>query len=421
VDQSWYSGGAWARPVFDCGGAASGGCAVPNVMIHLAGNYITLDNIEFKGTYLPTGGGDIGMVKPAGIGVEVKNCYFHGWQHGTGVSANTFIITTDTSGGASAVANTSIHDNVIDGYDSYLAGYRDGYGIQNGASAYNNVVRYVFNGINGNFDDIHSNLIEHVDYFAASGLHCNGIYHKGPLNLTTITMHNNVIRDSAASGCVGWYVQGNSICPTCTTYFYDNLVYNFPNAGEPFVSFPGDSGTSGGTFYAYNDTLQVGSAHCIGNGLSTVTGAAHYANFHCINSNGSSGGVCISGGSGLTCTDDAPGHSRLETLTSANTNGYCEPGVGGCTATYPFAPSSGSSPTAALGANESSLVPTFGSAFGYDTSLAVSYDAVNHKVIVPARTALSRPTNPTNWAAGAYQYDGQNALTPPSALRAAAH
>jgi hypothetical protein len=408
VDQTWFTGASWSRPIFSCDGVAcSDSISGQWAQFWVYGTYVTIDNIEFTGTFM--GSSDAHDVKHIALnqaGDEVKNCYFHGWTKVAGTGNDIYGITVYTGGGGSQVANTSIHDNVIDGLDSFKAGSRTGYGIANGQSVYNNYLRYVFNGINGLMDTVHDNVVEHVDFHADSGLHCNGIYHKGPLSSTTkITMYNNVIRDGSASGCVAWYVQGDAQCPTCTTYLYNNVFYNFPNSSIPSINFAGDPGAQGGTMYQYNNTV-VGNGYCTGGEADPTHGATHYSNYHCM----ADTGLCDTV-SGTVCQDDNPGHTRYETVSSGIANGYCEPGVGGCTATLPFAPSNGSSPTVGLGANLSSLIATIGPAFGFDTTLGVGYDTVNHKVTIPARSPVARPSSGA-WSAGAYQVSGSQAQAP---------
>lgn len=421
VDQSWYSGSSWARPIFTCGGsAAATGCSNSAggswAQTQVWGTYVTVDNIEFTGLYmLSTGSYPVSAVQLGQPHAELENSYAHGWYRDTGSGGDDVqLFNTYTGGGATQMVGTSIHNNVVDGYDSYLAGVYTGVGVDGGgASIYNNVVRYVFNGLNGPFDSLTGNLIEHIDFSASSGAHCNGIYNKGAVSTPTgMVVANNVIRDSSAPGCVVTYLDAEP-CSTCVTYFYNNVYYNWPGIDFPMVTAGGD-GNNGGTFYYYNDTISTDGPYCVGNGyIGGSMNTAYYANMHCISSN--SGTLSICGGASATCTDNAPGHSRLETLTSANSNGYCEPGVGGCTATWPFAPSSGSSPTVGLGANETSQVSTFGAAFAYDTTLAVGYNSTNHTVIIPGRTSNGRPSS-VAWNAGAYM--NAASLNPPTGLTA---
>jgi hypothetical protein len=442
VDPNWYFGASWTRPIFTCDlqlCANNAGGTYVQIQAWLPG-YLTIDNIEFTGMYTgPTGSGG-GAVALAGPYVELKNSYVHGWKSNTAPGGANFTAIASCYGcGPGQVSGTSIHDNVVDGKDSYDAYCAkgvggswvgcDGQGIFSGASVYNNIVRYVFNGMNGVFDDIHNNLLEHIDFFAANGAHCNGIYHKSYLDTpTNIRMYGNVIRDSTAGGCVAWYILGNGIiCPSCITYFHDNVIYDWANAGNPFVSFPGDchDGTAcqppladGGTLYAYNNTFQITSSSCLGRGSlprqKRVLGQLHYGNNHCITPSGGTESVICDGTGGVTCINDTPGHNRVESLVSANSHKYCKPGIGRCIQTYPFAPATGSSPTVGAGVNVAttnpSLFSAFPSTFGSDAPLAVSYDAVNHKVM-PGRTVVNRPAG--NWSIGAYEYSASMQPTVP--------
>jgi hypothetical protein len=418
VDQTWYTGASWVRPIFTCDSTnCSDNISGQWAMFWVYGSYVTIDNIEFTGLYIGASDGhDAKYIQFNQPGDVIEHCYFHGWTRGSGAGTGNdiYIITGNIGTGGSEIAGSSIHDNVIDGYDSYQAGSRTGLGIYNGASVYNNYVRYVFNGINGMMDVVHDNVVEHVDYQADSGAHCNGIYHKGPLTATTILIYDNVIRDSAAPGCVAWYVQGDAQCPSCVTYFYDNVHYNFPNSSIPSINFAGDPGVQGGTLYEYNNTV-VGNGYCTGGEDTSSKGSTYYANYHCM----ASTGTCYTL-AGTTCSDQSPGHSLYQTPAAGIAAGYCEPGVGGCSATYPFYPPSGSAPTVGLGTNESSLISTIGASFGYDTTLGVSYNQTNHTVSYPARTPVARPTTGA-WDAGAYQISSSQAQAPqpPTNLQAA--
>jgi len=413
VDQTWFTGGSWVRPIFTCGGTAcSSDAGGSHAQFQIFGSYVTLDNIEFTGLkLLSTDSFPVDGVQFAQPGDEVENCYFHGWTRDTGSGGQDVQpIAGYTGGGASQLLGTSVHDDVIDGQDSYNAGTFTGTCIGGGAQfIYQNVCRYAFNGINGLWDQAHDNLVEHIDFDASSGAHCNGIYNKGPIDTTANTMYtfNNVIRDSTAMGCVVDYNSGVE-CPTCKTYLYGNLIYGWPGVDPPYMT-AGADGHNGGTFYFYNDTVETADEpSCVGNGFSGGnTNTSHYANMHCI-SGGTSPSICV--GPGTTCTDDSPGNSLLQTLTAALAAGYCEPGVGGCSATYPYAPSSSGSATVGAGANETSNVATFGTAFGSDTTLAISYNATNHTVSYPYKAAVARPNSA--WNIGAYQFSGSTSPPP---------
>src|SRR4029077_13541337 len=89
---------------------------------------------------------------------------------------------------------------------------------------YNNVIRYVYNGMNGVFNDVHGNLVEH-NYIASSGDHCNMIFVQGVFNGNTLMAYNNVVAHSGCAGSTLW-LMGNSTCSSCTTYAYNNVIFD---------------------------------------------------------------------------------------------------------------------------------------------------------------------------------------------------
>lgn len=78
VDQTWYTGASWTRPIFTGGGSAM---SSNNVFLRINGSYVTVDNIEFTGFYSVTGQGfgNNTFINPGSSdGVIIEHCYFHG-------------------------------------------------------------------------------------------------------------------------------------------------------------------------------------------------------------------------------------------------------------------------------------------------------------------------------------------------------
>src|SRR5581483_10240647 len=108
VDKTWFSGGSWARPIFDYAGTAgraNGGGAIN----FIGGNWNVIDNFEFKG-YQQCASGDVGCTVPGGNDIivtfgndnEVENNYIHGWSRTTASSGfNSYCFSNNFgSGGA---------------------------------------------------------------------------------------------------------------------------------------------------------------------------------------------------------------------------------------------------------------------------------------------------------------------------------
>jgi hypothetical protein len=408
VDPSWYSGGSWARPIFTClnSSGVQHDCYTDSGqqnMIQLWSSYVTIDNVEFTHLYIGAYH-SVSAVSLTHLGSEVKNSYCHGWGHDptldpahTPAPGVVTCFSTYLGSGSDAVIGSSIHDNVVDGSDTVGD---DGVGVQNAQYIYNNVIRYVFNGINGQSDYIYNNLVEHVDFWAFDGAHCNEFYHKGPINTTlkTVYIHDNVTRNNSALGCVVFFVQQTN-CPTCTAYVYNN---DLPLTTGSNPIFATGQLSPFGTIYFYNNTVAAGSNRsCMGNGLGApLLGTVVFDNNHCITETGA-----------ITCTDG--GHNLKQTSAQAAAH------YNSASATYAYSPKDASAQGIAAGANLTSLVGTDGTS-GSDTTFAVGYDAVNHKVITAQRTAVARPTSAA-WDVGAYQYSSPSLPQPPTNLAVTVH
>lgn len=436
VDQTWYSGGSWTRPIFDCGLIAT--CATAayrGTMLVLAGSNLILDNIEFKGLYVGASApGEQHMIFMQNQNIEVKNCYLHGWNH-VGTKANTtapynnfILIDTYLGGGGAAVSGTLIHDNVIDGVDTQ----QDmAVGIGSAEQIYRNVVRYVLATINGDWNSLHDNFTEHnvtgycnptIGCTPAQQPHCNGIYQHALLYGNKSLWYNNVVTNSNGNGCpISWVLGANNSACTgqaCVTYAFNNVVSNI-GSDQGGIAFAGHSsdGCDVGTLYAYNNTLENGALKPMGNGETSVApctpgsprGTVKYANDHGISS---AAGLCDN--TGVTCTDDDAG-KLLQTSAVASADGYS------LTTAFNYQPTSGSGGTVGTGlaGNSATITNAYnaivaisadaGAAFLKDTTYGCSLNATNHTAVCPARTPLTRPAAAA-WDIGAYQY---SAVPPP--------
>jgi hypothetical protein len=309
-------------------------------------------------------------------------------------------ISTYTGGGG---IYTYCDNNLIDGWDSSL---NEGMAVFHCGEANNNTIRYVYNTINGQFDNIKDNLMEHVDFFATSGNHCDYIYHKGPMTPgnRTIVISGNVFGNSAAVGCVN-FINALTTCPTCNTYLHDNIWYGL-NSGSPTIAISGNN-TQGGIFWVYNNTIvSFGSQSCLGDGLTTPEGVvAHYANNHCITTNVSGSAICQTGGS-ITCTDD--GGNLLQTPTVANLNTTPTFNQYNALTSYVYSPQATTNSTVAAGITQSQL-----NSLGYGVSTSTTYFDTSYGGVL--RSQFARPTA-TAWDAGAFEWAN---VVPPLTLTGA--
>jgi len=351
------------------------------------GAYVTLDNVEFTG--LRQTSGSTQSVAAFRDHVEVKNCYFHGWSRAAGQTDNgsTFAITANVSNGEAQVAGTSFHDNVIDGADTTKDMFN---GIEFGDQVYNNVIRYVVSGLLGDFNDVHGNLVEHIRTSYA-GDHCNGMFVFSPFNgSSNLWMYNNVVAHNECPGGMWFWLNGNNGCAGCTSYAYNNVLFDTAGRGIDIGSHPTEGTT--GTYYIYNNTVESGGGACMGNGESSPRSTTNFQNNHCINSSK------FCDGTGTTCVN--LGNNLAQTMTQANSAGYS------ATQTNAYSPTAAGSSTVAAGANLTSScsgnLSAMCSSITYPT-----YDSVNHRVVM--QSSVPKPSTGA-WDIGAYQFKAQGPL-----------
>ena len=379
VDKTWFVGASWVRPIFNCQNTSCGNTQYGNV-IWIAGNYVIFDNIEMTG-YQQSGSEN--MVGVYSNNDTVENFYIHGWSRTAGASGmNSFALTNNTSGGGGN--NTLFTGNVIDGSDSPNKDFMGG--ILHGVTVANNIIRYVYNGMNGGFHDVHGNLVEY-NYISTSGDHCNMVFIQGPSQGTTTYAYNNVVRHSGCAGGSTLWLLGNANCSSCVTYAYNNVIYDTSGDFDPVGIVIGNHpGNPTGTFYIYNNTIEAGGNDAMGNGESPAQATVNYSNNHFINVSS----PCLA--LGITCTNT--GTDLTQTMVSANAAGYA------ASETYAYSPISISSPTVEKGTNLTSLCSGNLAALCNDAAYP-TYDSVNHVVVM--RNTVPRPASGF-WDVGAYQF-----------------
>ena len=120
VDQNWYAGASWTRPVFTGDNPLStsfvSSCTYLNDntnFIIIQANYVIFDNLEFTGDC--TGGNpNAAFITPFETPLEISNSYFHGWTVTSSGNAGGY-----SEIGYAASAQFLLFDhNVMDGSDS---------------------------------------------------------------------------------------------------------------------------------------------------------------------------------------------------------------------------------------------------------------------------------------------------------------
>jgi hypothetical protein len=420
VDQTWFSGSSWTRPVMNgdnplstsaVGSCAffSGGQFVQNA------NFVDFDNVEFKG--MCWSGADGRGASSCSSGCDYsqltmnanthdstfENLYIHGWTH-TPFSCSFTTQLNGTCDVAMSILNDS-HSNgdvnnryigiVIDGSDSdRRSGGCIAYG---GYDIHNSVCRFNSQAfVTNNTRFFHDNLIEFIDESGDGVKHSNGWELNG--SNTDLDWYNNVVRHIGTVATIGVNLWFN---PAGTLRAYNNVVYDIHMAGGNYWDVAGN-----GPEVIYNNTLEGGP---IAN--NTFQPPITSRNNHFIGCTGVSGGCFLSASN----VNDA--NSVFQTESVANAQGYV--------AANNFGPTAATNATVGAGTNLTSVGCSTFAGICQDTTLGVGYDSVNHVVIVPGRTPKARPASGA-WDAGAYFFGGtpvtgSNPPSPPTGLSAVVH
>jgi len=399
VDQTWYDGASWSRPVMNGSGTYPGSLAgggVNKCFLNAGGTYIDESWLEWTGMYWTGAPNTSACYIEAGFSNNTFNYnYMHGWTHAA-------YPTTDDAGvgfygSISGAANgTSFSYNVCDGSDTAENSFGCAYG--GGTWAYNVFNEYVSVQVDGTVS-VHDNLFENaLNSFGSA--HPNTMEDDGSCNAV---FYNNVVRNTA-SGSEPFYIGPHT---SCTAYVFNNILSQI---GSPnMITFGSDAtGSAHSTVhYAWNNTIEGGldsdppAYNCYNVSSSTYVSAVTIKNTACASSLGVNNAPA-----GVTITTAS---NNLKTLAAWNALGYTS------TQPYAFSPTSGSSPTIGVGASLASLCSTVsginsaaGTACGLGTTYAVIYNTSNHTVTSPAVTPSTRST----WDQGAYQGVPGSAVPP---------
>jgi len=443
VDQTWYTGASWTRPIFDgdnplstsqvstCTYQTAGG--ENNNLTQIAPNSI-FDNFEMRGlctTWSNPGQGSANAyiayfgtgIGGSGMAIE-ENLYIHGW---TATAPTSQAISIGGTGcnmiGGGYNGLQSIDHLVIDGTDSNPGACTWGI-FPSFYHMRDSIVRYTTQGVGQWCHDIHDNIFEHfynpVIPTHGNILECNddssGNAPGQPANTPNV-FYNNIFRhDDASFGPAGqvhfW------ICPEVVPeYIFNNLFYDIANenyidiAGPPIYSCP----NTGGQFM-FNNTLVDGTQPC---SLPNNTAGGKYLsvfNQHLINTPFDAGTTACTGLNSTTniAMSDATATAQGYTTGTGGTDG----GSNTCAneSTTPCAPTAKTNATVSAGSNYQAYCTALGGysseyAIGTEAAAACKYNATDgctyntstHTMVCPAQTANSRPPSAA-WDAGAYQF-----------------
>jgi hypothetical protein len=462
VDQTWYSGSSWARPLLTADNATVGSgfastCAYQvsnpggsfgtNALLNIPA-FTIIDNFELTGLCVSASSTSVGntylngWASSGNVATAIAfatNVYMHGWSatSAAGTGSNSHPVTILAGGGGVQQVFDHI---VIDGSDSNpeIAAWGT---FPTFTHMRDSIVRYIGQGVGSGCHDIHDNIFEHFYFTELDGhinaFECNHEAGSNQIGLnyvnTANVFYNNVMRHfdpSFGNGELVWF------CPNTTPdYWFNNVIYDVLGSGVgQFWAIAGTSQyadcTATGGQYMFNNTFVDGSQVCHGGG-SNVTGGQYLTvyNEHLINTpwDTSTGGCTGFGSSTNVAMSDA----------AATTQGYTTGSSGTVSkntcandSTVPCSPTASSNSTVGAGSNVQSYCTSLASytsekaigsdaanACKYATTDGCSYNTTTHAMVCPAQTAVARPISGA-WGAGAYQFSSlaPQAPQPPTAL-----
>jgi hypothetical protein len=445
VDQAWFTGGSWARPILTgdnpacnastlsgtcISGTVPGGAGVPqiyqtscltipggnnDIMTMSARKYFIVDNFEMTGicttsTGAPDGNDNFISYGSASGTLTFENLYMHNASHlqftvQNGASC-AGVVCFNTSafdgsvllaGGTGGAIGENILFNALDFSDSDPAAV--GFIKHGGYNVAYNVIRYTTQGLPCTLHTFHDNLYE---FFFENG-HSNVQESQNGCDVSPISaIYNNVYRQLDKSGATGSIGLWPAPPAGATDYIFNNVMYA---TGNMQYFNMGSSGASYGNETVFNNTFQTDFSQNIYSCGNYLTGIVTSINNHFITDN-------------ATYLNNPTCNGRLGTSTpflftnnsTANASGYTN------AQTYAYSPINGSAPTVGQGTNQQSFCATMlastdaliqkaGLDCKSDTTYAASYNATSNTISWPARTVVTRPvSNP--WSIGAYDLSG---------------
>jgi hypothetical protein len=427
VDQTWYSGSSFARPVLNGDNPLStsfvGSCAYDDSnltgggMIGLSDSWVTFDNFEVEGVCWSGSISNHGIIYQAGgssTNDTISNFYCHGWTMTS--SSNDQVYCINAEGGGNLADGNQYAYDIFDGSDSphfaagdttnchWVAtdGCASGQGIYGRAyDVHNSIFRYLSNFmVTLNTTTVHDNLFEYLYFsYQQNGQHPNVLNNLGGPAGTNLYFYNNILRHTYSTENIYLAVRTNAYI--FNNVFYDNMNTQFgvlPTGCIYLNASPGAASTQ--AVYIYNNTL--GDASCkfnpagVNSPLGQFNGSVSIANNHIIGSGSTSASSIISNQGGIFTVTDK-GNEVIQTAATATSQGY--------SSSNNYAPTSATASTVGAGQNMTSYCATFSpdSALCSGTSDAVA-ETSGDGGKVAAYPAIPIVSRASDWDAGAYQF-----------------
>jgi len=400
VDQTWYTGGAWARPIFDC--QSTVGC---NVVIHQAGgeSYITYDSLELRGAWLAANVNGWTFYSSDGAGNTIlNNLYIHNWRMShtwTNDSAvGGIYFNTDTGSFDGNIVQNTLIDNSDGGYmatgdGSVQTASAGGVAVRSPQDLVFNEIRNVSSFVLHGGRNVHDNFLHDSVSSWDGTYHTNTFYidswQNGTITIPEYVYRNRIVNSNAnaaelyPSPC---YFASQVL--TITEYYFDNVVMHSSNYGVDIDANQTGCGNNTANLYFYNNTIQIPSSNLTGCARATPRSGTKinnviWTNNHCIYDSG--GAVDFS-----NATSSSQTTSIIESNANATTYGYSFVSTG---STLNYAPTN-----ATCNGNSGASTCTISNGTNLNSTCSGS----------PLSPNLCEDINlvgrPSAWDIGAYQY-----------------
>ena len=222
VDQTWYSGSSWARPIFTGDNPTSttavSSCAYTNLDVNgmvnlLSQAYYILDNFEMTGVCMSSvNNSTMAYLQYGGISGPIwfYNLYFHGWTHTVFGNPNSPVTCTPTTvctgphafygyyeGTIPSTGAERIKYNIVDGSDSDPTGGNICY-----CGSWDVAYNYFTNATQNLVRQPHTWHDNVMEYFNDNG-HANMLESVGDVGPVT-AVYNNILGTSVPTDSVLW-------------------------------------------------------------------------------------------------------------------------------------------------------------------------------------------------------------------------
>ncbi len=466
VDQTWYSGTSWTRPIMTGDNPTSGSpvAACQYAVPGSSGPYLGMirpaigsifDNFEITGYCVDTTANF--LINPIASNREtafITNTYIHGWSITNATYALSSMVCTLIGGNSNGLL--VMHHNVIDGSDSKANTCAWGT-FPSFYHFFSNYVGYTTQGVGQACHNIHDNIFEVFDNPLTDSstakthgnvLECNTDLAGNPPapnpQNTPNVFYNNIVRHATTNFSLAGQVALWHAPRYMDEYWFNNVMYDLGNNGnfwavcwpaaglETTAQCAGAAGTNvnyPGKIRMFNNTLADGLQPCSLPGSN----ALEAYNEHLINTPFYPTGNCFTAAdtSNVKMTDAVAvslgfgTYSGLINKQQASTIN-CANEI-----TQPCVPTVNTSPTIGVGLNlqnyctllagytqEPAISVDAANACKYGTTDACTYNKITHTMQCPGQTAVPRPTGTIAWDAGAYLFSAVRTQTvqPPSNL-----